>query len=159
MDRTWAAASVLSSSRVIYTQYNLQAIVGIPKESAKLGAVWVQAVKMTKEECAEDSIFPFPRDGMTTSEELGSVDVLKLLRLTFFCSHFWSRPCCSCPALCSQNVLWGCHCFPLAAHVVISGCSHSIFNMFPVSGFQLRRLVALIECYWTTLILENYCVK
>lgn len=63
----------------------------------------------------------------------------------------------------SSSLLTGCFMglplFSWAAEVVISGCSHSISNMFPVSGFQLRRLVALIECYWTILILENYCVK
>lgn len=139
--------------RFIYSQQNLQAIVGISKELAKLGAV-----EKMRGGCAEDSIFHFPRDGRTSSEEVGPGELLRFLGLTFF--FFFVHVFGPVPAVpVSQDVLWGCHCFPLAAQAVISGCSHRIFNMFPVSGFQLRRLVALIECYWTTLILENYCVK
>lgn len=50
------------------------------------------------------------------------------------------------PPVCLQYVLWGFHCLSLLARVVIPSRSHSIFNMFSVSGFQLKRLVALIAC-------------
>lgn len=62
-------------------------IVGISKELAKLGALWLfwlQTAKRMKEGCAENAVFHFPRDGKTTSEEVGPVEVLKFLRLTFF---------------------------------------------------------------------------
>jgi len=88
--------------------------------------------------------------GETKSEEVGPVQVLQILRLKLFCSCFGLISAVHVPVLpCSlrlQNVLWGFHCLSLAAYVVISNCSHSIFNMFLVSGFRLRRLLALIEC-------------
>lgn len=65
--------------RFIYSQQNLQAIVGISKELAKLGAV-----EKMRGGCAEDSMFHFPRDGRTSSEEVGPGELLRFLGLTFF---------------------------------------------------------------------------
>lgn len=88
-----------------------------------------------KEGCAEDAV-------QKSSEKVGLGEALQIL--------FWSSLCCSRLALpsslCLQNVLWDFGCLSLAVCVVISDCSHSIFNMFPVGGFQLRRLVVPKEC-------------
>lgn len=63
---------------------------------------------------------------------------------------FWSSLCCSSLALpsslCLGNVLWDFGCLSPGVCVVIPNCSHGIFNMFPVGGFQLRRLVVPKEC-------------
>lgn len=138
---------------IIYNEKKLELVgnSGHLKELAKLWAIWTfwfKAVKRVKEGCAEDAIFYFPKEredqqwGGRPSESVTNLDTDLFLFL------FWSSLCCLCLALlsspCLQNVLWDFHC--LAVYVVISNCSHSIFNMFPVSGFQLRRLVALTEC-------------
>lgn len=93
---------------------------------------WFQAVKRMKEGCAEGAIFYIPRereDQQWGNKLSGSVTNLETYLLSFL---FWSSLCCSCLALpsslCFQNVLWDFHCLSLAVYVVISNCSHSIFN-------------------------------